>query len=182
MMPSGVSGIFSIADTSLIPLSRSVFLCIAISYLLRENRSSLYTELIHEHIIPRLLGAVFEHSLEIGTVVIRARHGTVDISVENKNVVAFRILIAHTDLPFDGLFCLPLAGIARIDDCCFHNIVASFGYDCGHILSLIAKLPEQTVSMNLSFDTKEAIGKGRRCQGRTMKLLLIALSFVGFQQ
>ena len=83
----------------------------------------------NEHIIPRLLGAVFEHSLEIGTVVIRARHGTVDISVENKNVVAFRILIAHTDLPFDGLFCLPLAGIARIDDCCFHNIVASFGFE-----------------------------------------------------
>ena len=74
-------------------------------------------ELIHEYIIPRLFGAVFEHSLKIGAVIVRACHGTVDISVENKNVVAFRILIAHTDLPFDGLFCLPLAGIARIDDC-----------------------------------------------------------------
>ena len=41
MIPSGESGMFSIADRILIPLSRRVLRCIAISYLLREKRSSL---------------------------------------------------------------------------------------------------------------------------------------------
>ena len=40
-MPSGLSGIFSIADKILIPLSFRCFLCIAISNLLRENLSNL---------------------------------------------------------------------------------------------------------------------------------------------
>lgn len=41
MMPSGVSGIFSIAESTFTPLSLSVFLWIAVSYLLRENLSNL---------------------------------------------------------------------------------------------------------------------------------------------
>ena len=41
IIPSGVSGIFSIADNTFTPLSRNAFLCIAVSYLFRENRSSL---------------------------------------------------------------------------------------------------------------------------------------------
>lgn len=41
MMPSGVSGMFSIAERTFTPLSLSVFLWIAVSYLLRENLSSL---------------------------------------------------------------------------------------------------------------------------------------------
>ena len=40
-MPSGESGIFSAADISFTPLSRSVFLWIAVSYLFLEKRSSL---------------------------------------------------------------------------------------------------------------------------------------------
>ena len=43
IIPSGVSGMFSIADSSFTPLSRSVFLWIAFSYLLRLNLSNLYT-------------------------------------------------------------------------------------------------------------------------------------------
>ena len=43
IMPSGLSGICSVADITFTPLSRNVFLCIAVSYLLRENLSNLYT-------------------------------------------------------------------------------------------------------------------------------------------
>ena len=41
LIPSGVSGMFSIADNTLTPLPRKVFLCIAASYLFLENLSSL---------------------------------------------------------------------------------------------------------------------------------------------
>lgn len=41
IIPSGVSGIFSIADNTFTPLSRNAFLCIAVSYLFRKNRSNL---------------------------------------------------------------------------------------------------------------------------------------------
>lgn len=43
IIPSGLSGICSVADITFTPLSRNVFLCIAVSYLLRENLSNLYT-------------------------------------------------------------------------------------------------------------------------------------------
>ena len=43
MMPSGLSGICSVAESTLTPLSLSVFLWMAVSYLLRENLSNLYT-------------------------------------------------------------------------------------------------------------------------------------------
>ena len=43
MIPSGESGMFSIADTSFTPFSFRVCLWMVISYLSLENRSSLYT-------------------------------------------------------------------------------------------------------------------------------------------
>lgn len=59
IMPSGLSGICSVAEMTFTPLSRNVFLCIAVSYLLRENLSNLYTvgkniKAIKEYIATRL--------------------------------------------------------------------------------------------------------------------------------
>ena len=75
---------------------------------------------LYEYIIPRTFGAVFEHPLKIGTIVVGARHGSVDIGIENKNIVPLRVFSAYAYLPFDGLLGLPFAAVPRIDDCCFH--------------------------------------------------------------
>ena len=65
--------------------------------------------------------AVFEHTLKIFAVIVGAGHGAVDVSADDDQFVAFCIIVADVELPFDGLLGLPLGTVPRVDDCCFHK-------------------------------------------------------------
>ena len=71
-------------------------------------------ELIHEDIIARARRTSFKHSLKVFPIVVRTRHGAVNVVVEDLDIVPFGIVVADMDLPLDGLLGLPLAGIAGI--------------------------------------------------------------------
>lgn len=61
--------------------------------------------------------AVFEHLLERLAVVVRTRHRTVYICLDDNDAVSLRILPANPQLSFDGLLGLPLGTVPRVDDC-----------------------------------------------------------------
>ena len=75
---------------------------------------------IYENVIPFPFCTIFDHALKIGAVVVRARHGSVDIIGDDEYAVSFGIFLANAHLPFDGLLRLVFAGIAKIIYCCFH--------------------------------------------------------------
>ena len=69
---------------------------------------------LNEYEIPFPSVAVFYHSLKIGTVIVRTRHGTVDICTEYQNVIFLSILLAHSELPFDRLLGLVIRAVTGI--------------------------------------------------------------------
>ena len=75
---------------------------------------------LYQHIVPLPLRTVFDHALKIGAVVVRARHGSVDIIGDDEYAVSFGIFLANAHLPFDGLLRLVFTGIAKIINTCFH--------------------------------------------------------------
>ena len=54
-------------------------------------------------------------------MIVLAGHGTVDIGIEDDNIVALCIVLAYAQLSLDGLLGLLIAGIPGIDHCCFQN-------------------------------------------------------------
>ena len=65
--------------------------------------------------IKQLLVAVFYHLLELRAVIGLGGDGTVDVVLDDGDVVLFGIGRAFTDLPLDGFFALVVAGIAGVD-------------------------------------------------------------------
>ena len=74
----------------------------------------------NENIVPFVFRTVLDHAPKIGTVVICARHGAVNIGIQNKDVVCFGVFLTDADLSFNGLLCLIFGRITRVDSCCFH--------------------------------------------------------------
>lgn len=66
-------------------------------------------ELVNDNHTPLPAFAVLEHLLKCRTIVVRSRCGSVDVTVHHEQSVLFRILLAHADLSFYGLFCLAVA-------------------------------------------------------------------------
>ena len=66
-------------------------------------------ELIYQYKLKCLFCAVFNHTLEIGTVVRCTRYCLVYVGVDYEYVVAFGIVLANSQLPLDRLFCLFIA-------------------------------------------------------------------------
>ena len=90
-------------------------------------------QFIDNNIRPFFSIAILNHTLKIRTVIVRARHSTVDISIQNQNIIFLRIFFTDTKLTFDRLLCLTVRRIPRIDDCCFYYflpcILLSFFFD-----------------------------------------------------
>lgn len=62
---------------------------------------------IHKHDVPRdSLFAIGEHLLKSGAIIVRPRHGSVDICIHNGKPVRLCILVADMELPFNGLLVL----------------------------------------------------------------------------
>ena len=78
-------------------------------------------KLVDQHDVPRLFLRVLQHSLKVVSVVVGAGHGSVYVCVYDHHIVMLGVGHALSELTFNGLFGLPLAGIAGIDDCCFHG-------------------------------------------------------------
>lgn len=74
-------------------------------------------ELIDEYKIPFFAATVFKHTLKVRSVVVRARHGSVDIGIENKYIILLCVFLANAQLSFDRLLRLVIAGIPCIDNC-----------------------------------------------------------------
>ena len=71
----------------------------------------------NENVIPFPFCTIFDHALKIGTVVVRACHGSVDIIGDDEYAVPFGIFLTYAHLSFNGLFRLVFAGITSIDNC-----------------------------------------------------------------
>ena len=75
----------------------------------------------NEDIIPFLLGAVLNHALKVRSVVIGAGHGSVDVSIDDDDVVPLCVFFADAELPLYGLLRLVVGRIPRVNRCCFHR-------------------------------------------------------------
>ena len=64
---------------------------------------------------------VLQHPLKIVSVVVGAGHGAVNVGVHDHQIVMLGVGRALSELTFNGLFGLSFAGIAGVDDCCFHG-------------------------------------------------------------
>ena len=71
---------------------------------------------LYEYKIPFFAATVFKHTLKVRSVVVRARHGSVDIGIENKNIILLSVFLANAQLSFDRLLRLVIAGIPCIDN------------------------------------------------------------------
>ena len=89
-----------------------------------DRVSSETIDSIYENDLPKPgnLG-VFQHFLKSRAVVVRTGHRSIDISIYNFKIVLFGKFVADTKLSFNGLFRLPFAGIAGINDCRFHRYI-----------------------------------------------------------
>jgi len=59
-----------------------------------------------ENNIKQLLAAVFDHLLELRAIVRLGREGTVNVVLDDRDAVLFRISRAFLNLSFDGFFAL----------------------------------------------------------------------------
>lgn len=111
--------------------------------------------------------AVFEHSLESLALVVRTRHGSVYISIKNENIVSFGIVLADVQLSVDGLFCLVVAGISRVNDCNFHRLKLLVSFLKKHKSQMCRKLSHLRnflLSFSFVFRQQREIGKRRSSQ------------------
>ena len=65
--------------------------------------------------IKQLLAAVFDHLLELRAIVRFGRECTVNVVLDDRDAVLFRISRTFPNLAFDGFFALVVAGIAGVD-------------------------------------------------------------------
>ena len=72
-------------------------------------------ELPDQNNVIQLLVAVLNHLLELRAVICLGRDGTVNVVLDDGDVVLFGIRRAFTNLTLDGFFALIVAGIAGID-------------------------------------------------------------------
>ena len=63
---------------------------------------------VNENHVPLFFIAVFEHSLEIFAVIVCTGHGSVNIGVDDEDIVPFGKFVADALLPLDGLFGLAI--------------------------------------------------------------------------
>ena len=68
-----------------------------------------------ENNIIQLLAAVFDHLLELRAIVRFGRECTVNVVLDDRDAVLFRISRAFPNLAFDGFLTLIIRGIAGID-------------------------------------------------------------------
>ena len=68
-----------------------------------------------ENNIKQLLAAVFDHLLELRAIIRFGRECTVNIVLDHGNAVFLRIGSTLTNLAFNGLFALVIAGIAGVN-------------------------------------------------------------------
>ena len=68
-----------------------------------------------ENNIKQLLAAVFDHLLELRAIVRFGGECTVNVVLDDRDTVLFRIGRTLANLAFDGFFALIIAGIAGID-------------------------------------------------------------------
>ena len=68
-----------------------------------------------ENNIKQLLAAVFDHLLELRAIVRFCRECTVNVVLDDRDAVLFRISRTFPNLPFDGFFALVIAGIAGVN-------------------------------------------------------------------
>lgn len=77
-------------------------------------------KLVYEYHTERSFCAVFNHTLEVWTVVIRTCHSAVYVGIEYEYIVALCVLRTYAQLSVNALLGLAVARIATIDNCCFH--------------------------------------------------------------
>ena len=106
-----MSGIFSIADNTFTPLSRNAFFMYR-RFVFVSGKS---VELVNEYKIPFFAATVFKHTLKVRSVVVRARHGSVDIGIENKYIILLCVFLANAQLSFDRLLRLVIARISILN-------------------------------------------------------------------
>ena len=83
-------------------------------------------ELPDQHDVEQLFVAVFNHLLELGSIVRLGRDSTVNVVLDDSDSVLFGIRRAFTDLTLDGFFTLVITGIAGVN----------YGGHSGHLSSL----------------------------------------------
>ena len=69
----------------------------------------------NEYKIPFFAATVFKHTLKVRSVVVRARHGSVDIGIENKNIILLSVFLANAQLSFDRVLRLVIARISILN-------------------------------------------------------------------
>lgn len=74
---------------------------------------------VNDNKIPLFFATILNHPLKIGSIIVCSGHCTVNIGVQNDYVIGFSIVVAHSQLTFDRLFCLAVARIASINYSCF---------------------------------------------------------------
>ena len=72
-------------------------------------------ELPDQHDVEQLFVAVFNHLLELGSIVRLGRDSTVNVVLDDSDSVLFGIRRAFTDLTLDGFFTLVVTGIAGVN-------------------------------------------------------------------
>lgn len=77
-------------------------------------------ELPDDDHIEQVLVAVLNHLLKCGAMVCPCGKGTVDVVLQNSDIVLLRESRTLADLSFDGFLALVVGRIAGVDDC-FHN-------------------------------------------------------------
>ena len=76
----------------------------------------------NEDVIERFFVTVFEHFLELLTVVVCAGGSAVDIGADNNDAVSLREFPAYPYLAFYRLFGLVITAVPGIDCSCFHVV------------------------------------------------------------
>ena len=105
-MPSGPSEMISVAAV-LLQLGLVPGAVIAVS-----GKAVKFPD---QHDVKQLLVAVFDHLLELRAIICFSRDGTINVVLDDGDVVLFGIGRAFTNLTLNGFFALVVAGIAGVD-------------------------------------------------------------------
>nr|WP_222433651.1 hypothetical protein [Megasphaera hominis] len=89
-------------------------------------------QLVNQNKLKMFLRSILNHMLELRTPVRSSGLGTVNIGVDDLQIVTFSEIFADAKLAFNGFFALPVAGIPGVNDCIsiffiFHGFILSKG-------------------------------------------------------
>jgi hypothetical protein len=76
---------------------------------------------VNQHALEGTGCTVFQHLLELRTVIIRSGLCSVDVLRDDLQIVLDSVLLADMELPFDGLFCLHDGAVPPIKYNFLHN-------------------------------------------------------------